>query len=196
MATEEGFSAAAVGALLSGDRENFLVATTEGGVEAQEAQGQRKLVADQTLPRQMGNREIYEKWGIEFGQAADDIFVFAILPEGWEKKPTEHSMWSDLVDEKGRKRAGIFYKAAFYDRSAKMTPCRYYSVEVEPEGGHTDDYASDREKTQVGQVFSADGEVVCVRTAATDSQAREKCGKWLDSHKPDWEDARAYWDES
>ena len=27
-------------------------------------------------------------------------------------------MWSDLLDDKGVKRGSIFYKAAFYDRSA------------------------------------------------------------------------------
>jgi hypothetical protein len=40
------------------------------------------------------------------------------LPPGWKVVPTDHSMWSDLVDAKGEKRASIFYKAAFYDRDA------------------------------------------------------------------------------
>jgi hypothetical protein len=42
----------------------------------------------------------------------------AKLPAGWKKVATEHSMWSDLLDDQGRKRAAIFFKAAFYDYSA------------------------------------------------------------------------------
>ena len=30
-------------------------------------------------------------------------------------------MWSSVVDELGRERAAVFYKAAFYDRRAHMT---------------------------------------------------------------------------
>lgn len=191
----DGISAAAVVALLDEDRENFLVAATPRGIEAQEAEGQRKLTADQTLPKRMGDQTVYEGWGIEFGQDADDIFVLAILPEGWEKKPTEHSMWSDLVDGKGRKRAEIFYKAAFYDRSACMSPCRFYSVEVEPEGGRTDDYSADRAKPGVGKVISANGETVYEIKLAPQDAARPACAEWLRHHRPDWEDAAAYWDD-
>ena len=48
----------------------------------------------------------------------DDLFTDVKLPQGWRIQPTNHSMWSDLLDEAGVKRAAIFYKAAFYDRSA------------------------------------------------------------------------------
>jgi hypothetical protein len=34
---------------------------------------------------------------------------------------SDHAMWSYLVDELGRERVSIFYKAAFYDRSAHMS---------------------------------------------------------------------------
>ncbi len=50
----------------------------------------------------------------------DDLFVDVTLPPGWAVVPTDHHMWSELRDEKGRKRAGIFYKAAFYDRGAHV----------------------------------------------------------------------------
>jgi hypothetical protein len=50
----------------------------------------------------------------------DPIFCLAELPKGWKKRPTEHSMWSELVDENNVVKAEIFYKAAFYDRSAFM----------------------------------------------------------------------------
>ena len=44
----------------------------------------------------------------------------ATLPPGWSRQGSDHAMWAHLLDEHGRQRVGIFYKAAFYDRSAHM----------------------------------------------------------------------------
>ncbi len=93
-----------------------------GFIEAQEAQGQRGLVNSDTLPTNLrGNaREQLEAAGVKFGDVVegDSLFQYVELPEGWEKRATSHSMWSELVDETGTVRATIFYKAAFYDRDA------------------------------------------------------------------------------
>lgn len=94
-------------------------------VERQEAQGQRELVTDDTLPVDM-NQECKSKLedaGVVFGDtvAGDRLFRLCKLPAGWKKVATDHSMWSDLVDDQGVKRASIFYKAAFYDRRASLT---------------------------------------------------------------------------
>ena len=124
----ESGNPAAIIALAQGDIENALIAATPGGIEAQEARGQQEFAANSTLPRS-GNswnsscREQLEEMGIVFGEDVDDLFVEVKLPEGWKKVPTDHSMWTDLVDEKGRKRASIFYKAAFYDMSAHISIC-------------------------------------------------------------------------
>jgi hypothetical protein len=40
------------------------------------------------------------------------------LPDGWQKRATDHDMWSELVDADGVVVASMFYKAAFYDRRA------------------------------------------------------------------------------
>jgi hypothetical protein len=73
-----------------------------------------------TLPTNFQGREALEAAGVKFGAAVkgDPMFTYVELPAGWKKRSTGHAMWSDLVDDKGRKRASIFYKAAFYDRSA------------------------------------------------------------------------------
>jgi hypothetical protein len=73
----------------------------------------------QELPKECP-RDALEALGFVFGEDADDIFVTVKFPDGWDKKATDHSMWSDLLDDKGRRRGNIFYKAAFYDRSAHM----------------------------------------------------------------------------
>jgi len=117
---------AAIVALAKGDVENALIAATPGGIEAQEARGQQEFAANSTLPRKGDSwnascREQLEEMGIVFGENVDALFVEVQLPEGWKKIPTDHSMWTDLVDEKGRKRAAIFYKAAFYDMSAHIS---------------------------------------------------------------------------
>jgi len=106
--------------------ENAIVASTPGGIEAQERTGQLAFVANESLPID-GPRDLLEAMGIEFGEPIDDLFIEARLPEGWQKVATSHSMHSDLVDDKGRRRASIFYKAAFYDRSLPSVLVRGYS---------------------------------------------------------------------
>ena len=115
-------------------------------IEHMEAQGQRDLVAAAAaagprkarLPKkiqgdyQESNTDIEAaaaKMGIVLGADVDDLFREATLPEGWRVVPTNHSMWSDLLDANGRKRAAIFYKAAFYDRAAHLNFIPRYTVE-------------------------------------------------------------------
>ncbi len=122
----------ALAAALSGDMENAIAASTPGGIEAQEAKGQEQLVNSTNMPKRLqAYREFfgendatvfYKKWGCKIGKDVDEIFIEVELPKGWTKESTDHSMWSVLRDEKGRQRAMIFYKAAFYDRSAELSP--------------------------------------------------------------------------
>ncbi len=115
---DEKWNPAALSALMRGDVENAIVAQTPGGIELQEAAGQAALVGTRDLLPRDCPREQLEALGFVFGEDADDLFVNVTLPKGWRKKATDHSMWSDLLDDKGVKRGSIFYKAAFYDRSA------------------------------------------------------------------------------
>lgn len=96
------------------------------GIETQEALGQRELIVSEQLPIKVNfpyganAKELYESMGIEVvgPTERDDQFYDVKLPAGWKKVGTGHAMWTDLVDDKGVKRASIFYKAAFYDREA------------------------------------------------------------------------------
>lgn len=91
-----------------------------GGIERQEAMGQAAFVGTKSsLPIECPRAEL-EALGFVFGEPIDDLFVSVTFPAGWSKKATDHSMWSDLLDDQGRKRGSIFYKAAFYDRRAFM----------------------------------------------------------------------------
>lgn len=98
-----------------------------GGAESfilgQEARGQRQLVHSDRLPSDVrGDRAQWEALGFTFGEPDPDdpMFMPATLPDGWVKRPTDHSMWSVIADNLGRERVEVFYKAAFYDRSAFM----------------------------------------------------------------------------
>ena len=93
----------------------------------QESQGQRELVESDQLPTEVyGDRNELEDAGVVFGDPCKDdpLFCDVTLPEGWKKRATDHSMWSELVDDEGVVRAKIFYKAAFYDRGASLNVCR------------------------------------------------------------------------
>ncbi len=104
--------------------ENLMTASEPGGIERQEKQGQTEFVNSELLPVEInsGNKATLEKYGVVFGEPLKDdpLFCEALLPDGWGKKTTDHSMWSELYDDKGIKRASIFYKAAFYDRKAHL----------------------------------------------------------------------------
>jgi hypothetical protein len=99
-------------------------------IVASEKAGQRQLVASAVMPAQMGNRAGYEALGFVFGEPVegDSLFVHCTLPDGWTKQGSDHDMWSYVVDEHGRRRVAVFYKAAFYDRDAFArleTPASY-----------------------------------------------------------------------
>ena len=104
-------------------------------IEEQEAAGQSSFVNSTTLPRRMqdvNGRAIRESWGIVFdeGEVDDKLFFQVTLPTGWVKRQTGHSMWSELVDDQGKVRATMFYKAAFYDRDAFLVIKREFLVEA------------------------------------------------------------------
>lgn len=198
---EAGFeiNPAALMALLGGDYDNAMAAATPGGIEAQEAQGQKDFVACETLPIECP-REQLESLGFVFGEAADDIFIYVQFPEGWKKEPTEHSMWSDLVDDKGQKRGSIFYKAAFYDRSAHMNLDRKISYSQVYD--HHDNYIPNSI-----QYFVTDGESILYETKPViveekysdeywkvDDAARNEVNTWVEENYPDYNNPMAYWD--
>lgn len=99
------------------------VGSTDGLIENQERAGQTQLVHSDCLPTELRSpREEFEALGFAFGQPDphDPLFTAATLPDGWTKQGSDHDMWSYVLDEHGRRRIGIFYKAAFYDRRADM----------------------------------------------------------------------------
>lgn len=99
-------------------------------IEQMEAAGQRQLVNSDRLPTKLNNNERpdFEAFGFTLGEpdSDDPLFRPAALPDGWRREGSDHAMWSYIVDQYGRRRVAIFYKAAWYDRDAFMSLYTHY----------------------------------------------------------------------
>jgi len=204
---------AALEALQNGDIENAITALTPGGIEAQERAGQLAFIANEILPIKCNfcTREQVEGMGVQFGEPIDDLFVSVQLPDGWKKVATSHSMWSELQDEKGRKRASIFYKAAFYDRDAFISldtrfragsapVCGYDSPDYDFNATPTHGAVWDQGKIvwHTKQVAEKPGPDSSREDSLTyydlDDELKRQAVAWLTEHYPDYKDPLAYWD--
>ena len=187
-----------------------LFMATPAGIEASERAGQTQLVNSDVLPTENRNKAVCEAWGIQYGEPVkgDPLFVNVTLPAGWTKRATAHYMHNDLVDDKGHKRGGVFYKADFWDRAADMHVCRRleYSTSYE------------KDDSTYGLVRTSDGSVVfstdTVALAKWDDCPKEQkaaqkfvaerealrdgvlmqAKQWLMDNYPDYESYGAYWD--
>lgn len=148
-------------------------------------------------------KQQYEKIGITIVDEYDDLFWNVKLPDGWEIKATDHNMWNNLYDDKGRKRADFFYKAAFYDRDAFINFNTRYHICV--------DHVADPKNYEIWKLSDyqgviKDGEEIIFSTeriAATgnydeddkikDYLKKQLC-EYMDKNYPDYENIDAYWD--
>lgn len=137
-------------------RDAFLIDSLLNGsnhaIQQQEKAGQQQLLHSDRLPVDTGDTDPdFEALGFTFGapDSADPLFRPADLPEGWTRQAADHDMWSYIVDQHGRRRVAVFYKAAFYDRKARMhlMSVDQYVTERQAEGAPiiTDDTWATRE---------------------------------------------------
>lgn len=176
----------------------------------EEQAGQRQLIATDRLPASIepaGAREAFERMGIVFlgPVIGDSLFMHVALPAGWRKVATGEAMLSLIVDDRGRERARIFYKASHHDPKASLILTARYGV-------HESCYKMERLDEAEFMAFVTDGGVVTdgrtvifttdvVELAgdrrATFRQTREvlkQAEVWLDANYPNWRDPFAYWD--
>ncbi len=204
----QGISPAALVALASGNMKNFMAATMEGGIEAQEKAGQLEQAQRNTLPINLGQRyggsvadarKPWESLGFKFSKkTVDEIFIEVEFPKGWKKVPTDHSMWSKIVDDKGRERGSIFYKAAFYDRSAYAHLERRFGVSQDYGKPTVTVSVSDACKEvefKVGGLVSPNWEnrEEARKLDGKIQEARTLCETYLKNNFPDYDSPMAYW---
>ena len=179
-------------------------------IPMQEAVGQRSFVASDTLPTRIGHlcdresedsKRMLGAAGVKFLGVVegDDLFQYVELPTGWKRVAANGAdYWSYLVDDRGRTRARIFYKAAVYDRRAAMHLSTRFHVRPDYD-------RQDKDGVAVAQV--TDGEAVIHATEAITlpergtSEYYEVCHRaersartWLQERYPNWNDPSAYWD--
>lgn len=179
--------------------ETLMIGDLGTAITNQEKRGQSELARRQLLPIQCPRAEL-ETLGVKFGEPADDLFYNVELPQGWKIEATDHSMHSNLVDDKGRARGGIFYKAAFYDRSAHMHLNRRYSFNVAPITGWGDSYESGVTPfwgivTDCGQIVWHTEETVGAKDWDGKDRVEKQAREYIDATYPDHASPMAYWDE-
>jgi hypothetical protein len=100
---------------------------TDSYIGGMEKAGEAQLVASAVIPteRSVPDAELTDL-GFVLGALVegDPLFQNCTVPDGWTKRPTDHDMWSEILDNEERVRFRIFYKAAFYDRRAAMDRAR------------------------------------------------------------------------
>lgn len=173
-------------------------------IEHMEAEGQQKAVNNIMLAKNMRpSRESWERLGFTFLDIPDDdVLCKASLPEGWRIEATEHSMWNNIIDEKGRTRGSMFYKAAFYDRNAHMDlSCRYgvRSDYIDDDCTTTEIYFGNKDEKifVAGQVHMPKDATKEVRFANYEKEEKlyELAKQFGNENYPNWLDASAYWDD-
>lgn len=172
---------------------------TSGMIENQEATGRSDFVNSTTLPTEINTadgKKIVESFGIVFGEMVEDdpMFQYVTLPEGWTREGTGHSM--GVLDDKGRKRIDVFYKAAFYDRVAHLWVNKRYN--------YSHDYdRQDSDNVGVTQVMDRneiihETEPIPIKENDKGLMISELSNKlavvWLDEHYPDWNNPATYWE--
>jgi hypothetical protein len=179
--------------------EAMITGDGSGAILNQEKRGQQEVVRSEILPRDVKEyrdprsaTELYAAMGIEIISEADDSFFCVKLPDGWTKQATDHSMWSKVLDEKGRERLSVFYKAAFYDRSAHAHLCRRYGftgLYDKSENADRTVIITDSGKEIHRFVFEVDN------PRDTYEKYRILGESYLNEHYPDHRNPFAYWDE-
>lgn len=181
----------------------WLMGRNPKAIENQEAEGQLSFCNSVDLPvngRHFSDgileAEQLKKMGIRLGNPYKDdpIFRPVELPEGWQKVPTDHSMHSNLIDDKGRVRAEIFYKAAFYDRQAHISIKSRFSYKQ-----NDNVYPTHIQH----QVFNCETLIFSCEPILNSNKEKyyeicdsqiEECKNWLKENYPKWEDPIEYWD--
>ena len=148
-------------------------------IEDMEAAGQTQIVNSDVLPVKILHckKEDFIQLGFIFDKPDPDDLIFckATLPAGWSREGSDHAMWSYIIDEKGRKRVSVFYKAAFYDRHSHMSLNRRYGTRHDDAGI---------------AVIDCDKEIHFIQGGSY-----EDAEAYLNAHYPEWRNYMAYWDD-
>ena len=91
-------------------------------IERIEADGQKEMMEGVLLPRQLSGctEASLTELGFELGDVVDDLFRKGSLPSGWTME-ADGSFHTAILDQAGNHRGYLSYKAAPYDRWARLS---------------------------------------------------------------------------
>lgn len=175
------------------------LAMGSAAIEMQEAHGAASVRNSQQIPRDNPGREVLASLGIEVGEddPNDRLFVNATFPGGWHRVATGSAYWTHFVPPWS---VGpvlkVFYKAAFYDRSAAMHIGDRYDIT-----GWSDDNETKLNVMRVRDLGT--GETLfttpIVRKGTSnqwrdEDDARAVCVKWANDNLPEgWDKPATAW---
>lgn len=191
----------------------FLGDSMTGGTDyAAERNGKHKqalAAASNKLPRRVDrdDRLVYEALGFEFGDATDKLFMAVSFPDGWGTKPTDHYMYTHIVDERGRRRGQYFYKPDFWDQDASLWGAerrfrceKDYDTYCSSDRTRRDevvfrvlDQGREIYRTKVYAMDPLDGEKTWETSERTEKAALDDAIAWLKARFPEHENPLAYW---
>lgn len=154
------------------------------------------------LPSDMrfGMRSILEAAGGRIIPVFNPIprYVRVELPSGWRVIPTNDYKWTNLVDEKGRKRGEIYCMPTFNLPDTYIQACcRYTIVFVRADLNMSQSISQVKDCEQV--LFTSQPFTFKLHDVESSLSAQHKAGSqsvnWLNEHFPNWRDPSAYWNE-
>ncbi len=141
------------------------------------------------------SRKILENAGVKFGNLVegDASFRNVELPIGWKKVPTDDPKISELVDDEGRRRAGIYLDG----RYGFVHVGTRFRVKFDYSRLATEDVVVCSVTDGKRALFTTEPVVVAgyAETASAQTKATKDAEDWLKKYFPEWRDPQAYWTE-
>lgn len=158
----------------------------------------RTIVRYANLPWQFrrGKREDLERAGVVYGDIVTNNHLLAIctLPPGWHLVQTGDIDWSELLDDKGNRRASVYICTDVFRRNAYVEIESRFTVREGYQDGETAiciAFQDGREVfTSSAYPYSEYGTSSYYQAEAA---AKAEVETWLAEHWPDWRDPNAYW---
>ncbi len=155
-----------------------------------------------TLPKEVHAieytaKDIYDELGIEIvGEDEYTKGYEAILPEGFSLIPNGH-YWTDIVDEKGQKRASFFTKMSPWDNDFFIRANIRYFIGYDPEKSddmiHRAVIDANTNKSVFITTVIPRSDIRENRLASYD-QVEKEAKDFIESNYPDYKNWKKYWD--
>jgi len=172
-------------------------------IDAQESHGQASFIHSDTLPNDIcdENKAKLESIGFIFHGVVpnDDIFQYVTMPKGWKKVRSDEFRFTDLLDDKGRRRGFIFYDSRPIGRNAYSSFIRRISLVVNDEN-QDENYIEFLVKDYDDSIIHAFEPIKLTGDPRKDYDTRYDnrpavCLQWLDENFPDYKNFSSYWDK-